>query len=205
MSSISSVILGTPDPEAAERFYANAFDLGDRVGVRASDEATSGFRGFTLSLIAAQPSNVDALVDAALAAGGTTLKPVAKSLWGYGGLISAPDGAIWNIATSAKKNAEPASRSIEHVVLLLGATDVKASKEFYVDRGFTVVKGFGNGYVEFAPSGRINLGLYRRRSLAKSAGVPDDGTGSHRLTIVGDAAAAADPDGFQWESAAATA
>src|SRR5690606_10002043 len=37
-----------------------------------------------------------------------------------------------------------------------------------------------------------------RRALAKSAGVPENGSGSHRLAIAGDLGAAADPDGFTW-------
>ena len=36
------------------------------------------------------------------------------------------------------------------------------------------------------PSGAITLGLYGRRALAKDAGVPDAGSGSHRLVIDGD-------------------
>jgi hypothetical protein len=35
---------------------------------------------------------------------------------------------------------------------------------------------------------------------AKDVGVPADGTGSHRLTIGGDAGAFTDPDGFAWEA-----
>jgi hypothetical protein len=41
----------------------------------------------------------------ALAAGAAPLKPVAKSLWGYGGVVRAPDGTIWKVATSSKKDA----------------------------------------------------------------------------------------------------
>jgi hypothetical protein len=42
--------------------------------------------------------------------GATPLKPVAKSFWGYGGVVQAPDGAIWTVATSSKKDTGPATR-----------------------------------------------------------------------------------------------
>jgi len=84
-----------PDAAAAEAFYKTAFDLDDIVRVRESGEPTTGFRGFTLSLVVSQPSTVDSLVGTALEAGATPLKPVSKSFWGYGGSLQAPDGAIW--------------------------------------------------------------------------------------------------------------
>jgi predicted lactoylglutathione lyase len=202
MSAIEAVVLDVADPAAAEAFYSAAFGLGPRVGVRASDEPSSGFRGFTLSLVVSQPSTVDSLVGSALDAGATALKPAAKSFWGYGGVVQAPDGAIWKVATSSKKEKGPATREVDDVVLLLGVEDVKATKAFYVDRGLTVAKSFGAKYVEFdsAPS-TIKLALYGRRALAKDAGVPPDGTGSHRLTVVSDADAFVDPDGFSWQPA----
>src|SRR5439155_13512228 len=101
-AAITSVTLEVPDADAAHGFYQAAFGLGSQVRVRASQAPTSGFRGFTLSLVVSQPSTVDALVGAALDAGATTIKPVTKSLWGYGGVVRAPDGTIWKIATSAK-------------------------------------------------------------------------------------------------------
>jgi catechol 2,3-dioxygenase-like lactoylglutathione lyase family enzyme len=203
MISIESVTLEVPDPTVASAFYTAAFGLGAQVRVRASDAPTAGFRGFTMSLIVAQPSTVSSLIDSALAAGATTLKPVQKSLWGYGGVVQAPDGAIWKVATSARKDTGPATRQIDQIVLLVAAADVAASKRFYVDHGLTVGKSFGK-YVEFAmPASPIKLGLYGRRALAKDAGVSPDGTGSHRLTIGSDTGPFADPDGFVWEAASA--
>jgi uncharacterized glyoxalase superfamily protein PhnB len=201
MTSIESVTLEVPDSTAAAAFYTAAFGLGTRVRVRASDAPTTGFRGFTLSLIVSQPSTVSSLIDSAVEAGATTLKPAAKSLWGYGGVVQAPDGAIWKVATSAKKDTSPATRQVDQIVLLMAATDVAASKRFYVDRGLAVGKSFGK-YVEFAmPSSPVKLGLYGRRALAKDAGVSPDGTGSHRLAIGSDAGPFTDPDGFAWEAA----
>jgi uncharacterized glyoxalase superfamily protein PhnB len=201
MTSIESVTLEVSDPTAATAFYTAAFGLGTQVRVRASDAPTAGFRGFTMSLIVSQPSTVSSLIDSALAAGATTLKPVQKSLWGYGGVVQAPDGAIWKLATSARKDTGPATRQIDQIVLLMAATDVAASKRFYVDHGLSVGKSLGR-YVEFAmPASPIKLGLYGRRALAKDAGVSPDGTGSHRLTVGSDAGPFTDPDGFAWEAA----
>jgi predicted lactoylglutathione lyase len=198
MTSIEYVTLEVADTEAAERFYADAFGLDKQLRLRESAEQTAGFRGFTLSLTVSQPSTVSSLFDAAVKAGATPLKPVRKSLWGWGGVVQAPDGAIWKVATSAKKDTGPATREIDQFVLLLGVTDVAASKRFYIERGHTVAKSFGK-YVEFAlPSSPVKFGLYGRRALAKDAGVAPEGTGSHRLTIAGDNVT--DPDGFLWEA-----
>ncbi|MET7442021.1 glyoxalase [Streptomyces sp. NPDC005496] len=202
MASIASLTLDVADLTAARSFYTEAFGLDTRLRLRASEEPSSGFRGFTLSLTVSQPATVDHFVGAALAAGATSLKPAAKSLWGYGGVVQAPDGAIWKIATSAKKDTGPATPQIDGMVLLLGVADVTASKRFYVEQGLAVAKSFGRMYVEFDTGpGPVKLGLYRRRALAKDAGVSPDGTGSHRLTIGGDAGAFSDPDGFAWEAA----
>ncbi|MDQ1574153.1 MAG: hypothetical protein QOH44_1712 [Actinomycetota bacterium] len=112
MTSIESVTVEVADPRAAEQFYSAAFGLGSggQVRIRASDAPTTGFRGFALSLIVSQPSTIRSLFDSAIAAGATMLKPVEKSLWGYGGVVRAPDGSIWKVATSAKKDAAGVSR-----------------------------------------------------------------------------------------------
>jgi uncharacterized glyoxalase superfamily protein PhnB len=202
MTSIKSVTLEVPDPAVSEAFYAAAFGLGDKVRVRASDAPTTGFRGFTLSLVVSQPSTVDSLIGTALAGGATTLKPAAKGFWGYGGVVQDPGGAIWKVATSSKKDTGQADREIDGFVLLLGVGDVKAAKQFYLDRGLAVAKSFGSKYVEFdTPSSPIKLALYSRRAAAKDAGVSPDGTGSHRIVICSDAGPFTDPDGFAWEAA----
>jgi catechol 2,3-dioxygenase-like lactoylglutathione lyase family enzyme len=201
MTSIESVTLEGADPTAADRFYTAAFGLGAQVRTRASDAPTTGFRGFTLSLTVSQPANVRGLIDAAIEAGATSLRPVTKSLWGYGGVVQAPDGTIWKVATSAKKDSGPDTRQFDELVLLLGVADVAATKRFYVDQGLAVAKSYGRKYVQFAtPSSPVKLGLYGRRALAKDAGVGPDGTGSHRLTIGSDAGSFTDPDGFAWEA-----
>jgi predicted lactoylglutathione lyase len=200
MASIDSITLEVEDTAAAEVFYKEAFELGDLLRVRQSTAPTSGFRGFTLSLVVGQPSTVDSLVESALAAGATVLKPVRKSFWGYGGVVQAPDGAIWKLATSTKKDKGPETREVDDVVVLLGVSDVKASKRFYVDRGLEVRKSFGSKYVELETGKRIKLALYPRRALAKDAGVAEEGSGSHRIVIGSDVGRFTDPDGFEWET-----
>jgi predicted lactoylglutathione lyase len=200
MTSIQFITIEAVDSVATERFYKSAFGLDTQVRVRSSEAPTTGFRGFTLSLIVSQPATVDRLVDDALGAGATSLKPATKSLWGYGGVVQAPDGTICTLASSSKKDTGPATRQIDDIVLQLGVADVAASKRFYVDRGLVVAKSFGSRYVEF-DTGPVKLTLNRRRSLARTAGVAPDGTGSHRLIIGGDAGPFTDPDGFAWEAA----
>jgi predicted lactoylglutathione lyase len=200
MTTIESVTLEVPDPAVADAFYNTAFDLGTQVGLRASEAPTTGFRGFTLSLVVSQPATVDRLVGAALDAGATPLKPVKKGFWGYGGVVRAPDGTIWKLATSSKRNTGPATSQIDEIVLLLGVADVAASKRFFVDRGLAVARSFGRKYVEFATT-PVKLALYGRHALAKDAGVSPEGTGSHRIVIGSDAGPFTDPDGFVWETA----
>jgi uncharacterized glyoxalase superfamily protein PhnB len=199
MTVIKALTLEVSDVAAASALNT-ALGVDSQVGVRASEAPTSGFRGFTLSLVVSQPSTVDALVGTALDAGATVLKPVKKGFWGYGGVVQAPDGTIWKVATSSKKDTGPATRQIDDIVLLIGVEDVAATKRFYVERGLTVKRSFGSKYVEFdAPSGHVKLALYGRRALAKDAGVPPEGTGSHRIVIGGDTGSFTDPDGFDWE------
>src|SRR5258708_6873367 len=182
--SLASVTLEVADVEAAARFYSD-FGVDTYVSLREAEANSTGFRGFTLALTVSGPATVDGFVAAAADAGATVLKSAAKSLWGYGGVVQAPDGTIWKIATSAKKDTGPATREIDEFVLLIGVEDVKATKQFYVGRGMTVAKSFGGKYTEFASgeSGAVKLALYKRPALAKDLGVPVDGTGSHPLVL----------------------
>jgi uncharacterized glyoxalase superfamily protein PhnB len=204
MPAIDHVVLEVSDPAATDLFCKSAFDLGDVVRARESQEPTAGFRGFTLSLVVSQPSTVDDLVRTALEAGAHELKPVRKSFWGYGGVVQAPDGTIWKVASSTKKDSGPATRTVDDLVLLLGVAEVKATKQFYAERGLAVGKSFGSRYVEFdTPGSAVKLALYGRRGLAKDAGVPDEGSGSHRIVVAGDVGTFTDPDGFAWEATSA--
>ncbi|UNK69290.1 glyoxalase [Microbacterium sp. H1-D42] len=186
--------------EPTGRFYAESFGLSGLVDIGIASAPSSGFRGFAPSLILEQPADVDLLFDRAIAAGAEVLKPVVKSMWGYGGSLRAPDGTVWQIASASKKNTGEATGKVERLVLLTGVADVKASKRFYEDQGVMVAKSFGGKYVEFS-SGDVTLALYKRGELAKQVGVDAAaGTGSHRVTVVGDGEFT-DPDGFSWVSA----
>ena len=67
-----------------------------------------------------------------------------------------------------------------------------------------MAKSFGSKYVEFdTDKSGLKLALYGRRAAAKDAGVPPDGTGSHRIAVQGDPGSFTDPDGFVWEATSA--
>lgn len=204
MTGIEYVTVETPDPEVAEKFHAAAFGPDIPVRARAAEATPTGFPGYTLSLVVAQPSTVDAFVGAALDAGATEIKPPKKSLWGYGGVVRGPDGAIWTVASSSKKDRGPATHEIDEFVVQLGVDDVAASKRFYVERGLEVAKSYGRKYVQFGgPSSPVTLALYGRKALAKTAGVSPDGGGPHGLVVHSALGAFTDPDGFTWEPATA--
>ncbi|PZF82249.1 glyoxalase [Jiangella anatolica] len=198
MTTIDHITLEVADPASAAGFYTS-LGLDDRVRLRSGGVPGDGFSGFTLSLVASQPGTVDALVAAAVEAGATVLKPASKSLWGYGGVVTAPDGTIVTVASSSKKDTGPATLKVDDVVLQLGVDDVAASKRFYAERGFTVAKSFGRKYAEL-DTGAVTLTLNRRKDLAKVAGVDPAGAGAHGVVIGGADGAFTDPDGFRWES-----
>lgn len=200
---IESLTLDVADPAASQAFYESSLGLGDQIRARPTDTPSSGFRGFSISLVVGQPSTVDSLLETALAGGAKSLKPAEKGMWGYGAVVQDADGVIWKLATSAKKNKGAATREIDDLVLLIGAADMGASKRFYVDRGLTVKRSFLNRYVEFdAPAGGIKLALYPGRAgLAKDAGVAPDGDGTHGIALRSQAGEFSDPDGFAWEAA----
>ena len=197
---LDALVIEAEDPAATEAFHAAAFGLGDRIRVRPADAPTSGFRGYSISVVLAQPSGVDALVRSALEAGAREVKPAKKSMWGYGGVVEAPDGTLWKVVSQSKKDTGPTTREIEDVVLLLGVADVKASRAFYEERGLSVAKSFGGKYAEFDTGPRVKLALHPRKAAAKDAGVHAVGSGSHRLVLVGSGGAFTDPDGYRWES-----
>jgi hypothetical protein len=201
MAFIESVTLDVPDLTVADAFYAAAFGLGTRVRLQAAAAPTSGFRGFTLSLVVSQPATVMGLVGAALDAGATSLKPAAKSFWGFGGVVRAPDGTMegGDLGEDGYRSGHPADRADRAAARGRGS---ERQQTFYVDRGLAVARSFGSKYVEFAgTSDAVKLALYKRRALAKDAGVSPEGSGSHRLTIRSDAGSFTDPDGFAWQAA----
>ena len=59
----------------------------------------SGFSGVTLAHNLRTKEEVDELLDVAVAAGGTLVKPAQDTFWGgYSGYFSDPDGYLWEIA-----------------------------------------------------------------------------------------------------------
>ena len=203
MTTITRLLIETEDPEAAERFYGEALGLGERLRARGTDAPSSGFRGATVSLVVPDPVVADAFMDAGTSAGATVVKPATRSLFGYGGTLRAPDGALVTIASSAKKPTDARPGTIDELVVQLGVASVAGSREFYVSQGTEVAQSFGGKYASFA-TGPITLALLKRPALAKAAGVDAAGTGSARLVLLGDLGELTDPDGFRWEEADAT-
>ena len=140
--TIQHLVLEAPDPAASD-LLAQALGVDHLVSHVPATGERDGFHGFSLSLVCSQPGNVDALYEAATAAGATPLKTPAKSFWGYGAVVQAPDGTVWKLASSAKKDTAPAAAAFDDLVLLLGVTDVKASKRFYVEQGLSAGRSFG--------------------------------------------------------------
>jgi predicted lactoylglutathione lyase len=200
MAGIEAIVIEADDVSAAEAFYKQAFELGDAVQVREASEPTSGFRGFAVSLVVGQPSTVNSLFESAVAAGATPTKQPSKSFWGYGAAVRAPDGTVWPLASSSKKETGPATQAVDDVVLLLGVADVKATRQFYADHGLAVGKSFGGKYAELETGDRVKLALSPRKVVAKNADVPLEGSGSHRLVVVGDLGSFTDPDEYLWEA-----
>ncbi|MGB6038409.1 MAG: glyoxalase [Gordonia sp. (in: high G+C Gram-positive bacteria)] len=198
MTKINAITLQVADVASAQKFYDSAFGISDRLQLVEGAEPSSGFRGFVTSLVVADPTVVDSFIEPALAAGAREIKPAKKSFWGYGGVLQAPDGAIWKVAASSKKPTGAPPRTIDSMVLLLGTGDISVSKSFYEEQGLPVEKSFGRKYVEFGGDGAVTLALYGRKAAAKDAGVSPEGSGSHRLVIGGAGPGFVDPDGFVW-------
>lgn len=59
----------------------------------------SGFEGFALAHNVSSESDVDAVIQQAVAAGATLVKPAQKVFWGgYSGYFKDPDGHLWEVA-----------------------------------------------------------------------------------------------------------
>ena len=70
--------------------------LADDVGI---DPEGSGFSGVTLAHNVRTQEEVDALLEVAVAAGATLIKPAQDAFWGgYSGYFADPDGHLWEIA-----------------------------------------------------------------------------------------------------------
>jgi catechol 2,3-dioxygenase-like lactoylglutathione lyase family enzyme len=123
---VSLITLGVDDLAAARRFYEAlgwaCKEVEETVFVQAgglaivlwareklaadagiedarSDGAADGFGGVALAQNVRTAAEVDAVMDAAEAAGATITKPAAKTFYGgYAGYFADPDGHLWEIA-----------------------------------------------------------------------------------------------------------
>ena len=223
--SLDAIVLGAQDPQGARTFYDSALaPAAGKVRPDEFDENPSGFQGYTVSYIVAQPTEVQTVLDAAAAAGATIVKPGKKMLFGaFSGVFQAPDGSVWKVAAPTKKDTGPAAAQPipTEVAALLGVESPKESKAFYEKLGLTTDRDYGNKYIDFAPvDGSARLGLMTRKALAKDAGVDDGTPGPRNLvlehravsleasdTVLAAAKAAGatvsgdrftDPDGYVW-------
>lgn len=181
-TTVETVVIESATADDRTEAFFRALGLQERVRVRPGAPG-SGFRGLTVSLVLDQPSSVDATVAAALAAGGTEVKPVSRSLWGYGGTVAAPDGTVVTVASAQKKDTGPATSEIQQLV---------------VQRGVGTGRRFGRRYAEL-DTAPVAVTLNRRAALAKAAGVPAEGDGAPGVVLQAGTDPFTDPDGVVWE------
>lgn len=196
-TTVETVVIESATADDRTEAFFRALGLQERVRVRPGAPG-SGFRGFTVSLVLDQPSSVDATVAAALAAGGTEVKPASRSLWGYGGTVAAPDGTVVTVASAQKKDTGPATSEIQQLVVQLAVDDVAASTAFYAERGVGTGRRFGRRYAEL-DTAPVAVTLNRRAALAKAAGVPAEGDGAPGVVLQTGTDPFTDPDGVVWE------
>ncbi|KEA64678.1 Lactoylglutathione lyase [Marinobacterium lacunae] len=124
-AKISMITLGVDNLERATRFYRDGLELPqfefDSEGVAFFDlEGTwlglfprealaddigldsaqhSGFSGITLAHNVASKAEVDAVLEQAVSAGATLIKPAQEVFWGgYSGYFQDPEGHYWEVA-----------------------------------------------------------------------------------------------------------
>jgi predicted lactoylglutathione lyase len=177
-------------------------DLAEQVGATPD---TEGFRGFMTSAVFESARGVDQLLDAAVRAGGTLVKPAKGAVWGYAGHFTDPDGHLWEAVTSAapllakfKRRPDapsgPAMAPIE-VAVTLGVPDIKAAKQFYTDGlGYELDKAFGKFAKFKTVPGAATFTLYTWDALAADADVDPRGHGFRGYAVGFVAASAQDVD-----------
>jgi catechol 2,3-dioxygenase-like lactoylglutathione lyase family enzyme len=125
---VSAIMLGVKDVDRAKKFYAEGLgceidqDFPGFVRCRLGEGSSmlalyqweaaaqdagvsaegSGFRGVSFHFITDSREEVDAMMQAAEAAGGTVVKAAAAVEWGgYFGYFGDPDGYLWKVTTAA--------------------------------------------------------------------------------------------------------
>ncbi|MCF8610949.1 VOC family protein [Gordonia sp. HY285] len=163
------------------------FELAPTTAGVAPEVASSPFPGYVVTYALAQPSEVQAVMDAAAHAGAQVLKPAKKALFGsFSGSFRAPDGSIWKVAADSNKNKEPAAAAPRptEISIILGVKDPKASRTFYQALGLKTDRDYGNKYIDFQPADNaVRLCLMQRNVLAKDVGINDPGDGTGGLTL----------------------
>ena len=204
MTSIESIILEVPDPAAAEHFYAAAFGLGDDCGCapathRPAASAASPSPSWSPSRA---PSTACRRRRRRRREDAQARQEELLGLRRRGAGTGRGDLEGRDVGEEKHRPRHP---RVDDVVLLLGVDDVEASKQFYVDRGLAVAKSFGGKYVEFdAADVAGQAGPLQAACPGQGRRRPPDGTGSHRIVIVGAAGPFTDPDGFAWEATSRT-
>lgn len=219
-----AIRVSVAEPDRASEFYADVFGVAATTGsVRSIDlhgrgvlelvssdaPLSSRFGRVVVTYVLEQPSEVRAVMAAAIERGAQVLKPAKKALFGsFSGSFRAPDGLVWKLASDKGRNTAEASTEPRptEVTFILGVREPKESRGFYMGLGMKVDRDYGSKYIDFAPvTGAARLCLMQSPVLAKDVGI-DDSAEASPITLVhraGDHSPGAqdsfiDPDGFVW-------
>lgn len=229
--TLDTITLGVPQTPTARDFYTAAFAAPDNSGTADLDlhgtgrlafrpiealaadldtePATSGFRGYVLGSIVPQPADVRALLQTATDHGAAVVKPAKKQFFGeFTASYRAPDGAVWKLAASSKKDTAPRDEPPKPTesAIHLGVASPTASKAFYEALGMTAEHDYGDKFIDFRiTDGALRIGLLPRKDLAKDVGVDERGDGFTAVALTHTAASPAEVDALLSAAAAAGA
>ena len=154
---------------------------------------SSGFRGFTLSYIVAEASEVDDMLARLVDAGGAIAKEPRFAFWGYSGHVADPSGHLWKIASPKrrpllghKREADGVPKPVpaQELALTIGVADMKQAKQFYEGGLGNRTKKDYSKFVSFeGGDGTPDLAMYKWDALADDADVSPDGSGFRGFTM----------------------